>query len=92
MPQTLWGTAEGLWVLWPPREASSEMSGLTFLLQQAQEAEQMDGHLFQKKNGRYSINTSQSLQEAILETTVFKVTSILRCVFTNHHPESLRRR
>lgn len=48
----------------------------------------MDGHLPLKKNGRHSINILQSLEEALLATTVFKVNSILRCVFTNHHPES----
>lgn len=71
--------------------AIATLSGLIFLLQQAQEAEQMDGHLPLKKNGRYSINISQSLEEALSATTVFKVTSILRCVFTNHHPESAGR-
>lgn len=52
----------------------------------------MDGHLSLKKNGKYPFNISQSPKEVLLNTTVFKVTSVLSCVFTNHCLESPKRR
>lgn len=52
MSWALQGAVEEMWALWSPREASFESPNMTFPLWEAQEAEQMDGHLSLKKNGK----------------------------------------